>query len=78
MYPQGGSMHVKVERAGDLAYVTYFMVNWNEEKASPAEQRCAQCGSNMVRLEASVGEGKESYEGIVCHGCKRLTWVRKS
>ena len=68
---------MKVERAGDLMYVTYFMVNWKEEKEDPSDQRCAQCGSNMGRVEASVGEGEAGYEGLVCHSCKRLVWVRK-
>jgi len=69
---------VRVARAGDLMFATYFMVDWKKEKAGPSDQRCAQCGSNMGRLEASVDEGGAGYEGLVCHSCKRLTWVRKS
>jgi len=59
-------------------YVTYFMVNWKEEKEGPSGQRCTQCGGTMGRLEASVGNGEGVYEGLVCHSCKRLVWVRKS
>jgi uncharacterized protein with PIN domain len=68
--------NVKIERAGDLIYVTYFMVNWKEEKEGPSDRRCAECGKSMGRLEATVGEGEMNYEGLVCHNCKRLIWLR--
>lgn len=68
---------MNVERAGDLVYVTYFMVNWKEERETPSDQQCTECGKSMGRLEASVDEGGARYEGLVCHSCKRLTWLRK-
>lgn len=68
---------MKVGSAGDLMYVTYFMVRWDEEKESPSDRACVECGSMMGRLEAHVREGDARYEGLVCHNCKRLTWVRK-
>jgi uncharacterized protein with PIN domain len=68
---------VKVERAGDLMYVTYYMVDWKKEKENPSNQRCPECGKTMGRLEAFVGEGESGYEGLVCHNCKRLVWLRE-
>ncbi len=59
-------------------YVTYFMVKWEEETLSPSGQRCAECGREMDKLEAVVGDSDASYEGLVCHSCKRVLWVRKS
>lgn len=58
-------------------FVTYFMLDWGEEKESPSDRSCAECGNKMGSVEASVGEGGGSYEGLVCHRCRRLTWLRK-
>jgi uncharacterized protein with PIN domain len=69
---------VKIERAGDLMFVTYFMVNWKKENVSPSLKRCTECGNGMGILEAVVGEGEVEYEGLVCHNCKRLVWLRKT
>ena len=67
---------MKVERAGDLMFVTYFMVNWKEERVSPSGKNCAECGRGMGRVEATTSESKSTYEGLVCHNCKRLVWLR--
>lgn len=67
---------MKVEHAGDLMFVTYFMVNWKEERESPSGKNCAECGRGMGRVEATTGESKSTYEGLVCHNCKRLVWLK--
>ena len=68
---------MKVEQAGDLMFLTYYMVNWKSEPQSPAGQKCSHCGKAMSRIEAIVGEKRGAYEGLVCHDCKRVTWMRK-
>jgi uncharacterized protein with PIN domain len=69
---------VKIERAGDLMFVTYFMVDWKGERVSPSLERCTECGNGMESLEAVVDESGMKYEGLVCHNCKRLVWLRKT
>jgi len=32
----------------------------------------------MNVIEAIVGGQQVGYEGLVCHECKRVTWVRRS
>jgi uncharacterized protein with PIN domain len=77
LYWRGKEENMKVERPGDLIYLTYFMIDWEEVRQSPAERPCLQCGQQMSKLEASVGKGNLSYAGLVCHGCKRILWVRQ-
>ena len=68
---------MKVEQASDLAYQTYYMVRWESEPQMPSRQRCSDCGREMSSIEALVGNQLVGYEGLVCHRCKRVTWVRK-
>jgi uncharacterized protein with PIN domain len=67
---------VKVERVGDLMFVTYYMVDWTQEKETPSGKRCAECGGEMGELEATTRDGRSAYAGLVCHKCKRLLWLR--
>ena len=69
---------MKVETAGDLVYRTYYMVNWKDETQAQTAQPCTECGREMSRIEADVGGRRGAYEGLVCHSCKRVTWVRMS
>ena len=57
-------------------FVTYFMVDWKEEKVRPSGRLCTECGNEMGSLEANVGAGQTAFEGLVCHNCKRLVWLR--
>jgi len=68
---------LKVEHGADLVYLTYYMVDWKGEPQTPTSQPCSQCGQEMSRIEAEVGDKQGAYEGLVCHRCKRVTWVRK-
>ena len=68
---------MRIERAGDLMFVTYFMVNWEKEATVPSGRKCAECRREMGGLEAVVGSGEVEYEGLVCHSCKRLLWMKK-
>lgn len=68
---------MRVERAGDLVFVSYFMIDWNREKQSASGRQCTQCGREMNSLEATVRTESPGYEGLVCHNCKRVTWVRR-
>jgi uncharacterized protein with PIN domain len=67
---------MKVERAGDLMFVTYYMVRWDEELQFSSREACAGCRNQMKRIEAEVGEKGLGYDGLVCHNCKRIVWVR--
>jgi ribosomal protein S27AE len=67
---------VRVEKAGDLIFWTYFMVNWEKVKQTPSDQKCPECGVLMNRTEQAVDSKGQAYDGYVCHGDKRLVWVK--
>lgn len=68
---------MNVEHAGDLMFLTYFMVNWKKEPQTQTSQPCSDCGREMRSIVANVGDGHSEYEGLVCHQCKRVVWMRK-
>ena len=67
---------MRVDNAGDLIYWTYFMVDWEKVGQVPSDQKCAQCGKIMLKVEPAVDPKGASYDGYVCHDDKRLVWVR--
>jgi len=67
---------VKIEKAGDLVFLTYHMLDWSKVEQSPAEQRCVQCGGAMVKVGPMEDMKGEKYDGLACHPCKRVIWVR--
>ena len=69
---------VKIEHSGDLIYHTYHMVDWKKAEQRQSEVRCLQCGGKMNEVEAITDNSGRSYDGLVCHNCKRVLWVRKS
>ena len=67
---------VRVEKPGDLIFMTYFMVDWNKAKQEPSELRCAQCGGLMNKVEPVEDATGKKYDGYVCHADKRVIWAR--
>lgn len=65
-----------MELPGDPTYWTYFMVDWESAQQSPSEQKCVQCGREMKLLEGVTDRKAIRYDGLVCHTCKRVVWVR--
>jgi len=68
---------MKIERSGDLIFWTYHMVNWGKVVQTKSDQRCVQCGGQMNAVEAVGDEKGLVYEGLVCHNCKRVLWVKR-
>ena len=67
---------VRVERPGDLIYMTYFMVDWSKVKQEPSLMKCTQCGGPMNKVEPFVDAAGKEYDGYVCHADKRVIWAR--
>ncbi len=68
---------MKVERAGDLIFQTYFMVDWKTAKQTPSEHRCMQCGGQLQWVEPVKDSKGLVYDGLVCHTCRQILWVKK-
>ncbi len=67
---------MRVEKAGDLIYLTYFMIRWDKVKQTPSDQKCSECGNPMNKAEQAVDSKGQKYDGYVCHTDKRVIWVR--
>jgi len=68
--------NVRIERAGDLIHWTYFMMDWKEVAQAPSDQICVQCGKPMQSVGPVEDARGKKFDGLVCHDCKRLLWVR--
>jgi hypothetical protein len=67
---------VRVDNAGDLIFMTYYMVDWSKARQEASDLRCAECGALMNKVEAAVDSSGKKYDGYVCHTDKRLIWAR--
>ncbi len=68
---------MKTGLPGDPIFWTYHMVAWAKWKQSPSDQKCVQCGGRMGRVEGASDKKGNHYDGLVCHTCKRVLWVRR-
>jgi hypothetical protein len=76
LYESGPAELVRIDKAADLIYLTYFMVDWKTAKQEPSGIKCAECGQPMNRVEPAIDSTGKSYDGFVCHGDKRVIWVK--
>ena len=67
---------MRIESASDLIHWTYYMMKWDEVRQEDSEQKCAECGRPMKKVEPAIDAKGLSYDGYVCHDDKRLIWVR--
>ena len=67
---------MRIEKAGDLIFMTYFMLDWSKVKQTPSEVKCADCGDPMSLGEPAIDSKGARYDGYVCHRDKRLIWVK--
>jgi len=67
---------MKIDRSGDLIYWTYHMLDWSRVKQKPSGKMCVECGREMERVEDVTDSKGFKYEGLVCHHCKRVLWMR--
>ena len=67
---------MRIEKASDLIYWTYYMVDWSKVRQEDSDQRCAECGKAMKKVEAAEDAKGMMYDGYVCHDDKRLIWVK--
>ena len=69
---------MRIEKAGDLIFWTYYMIDWSRVQQSPSDVKCAECGRPMNLSEPAVDPRGQVFDGYVCHADKKLVWVRRS
>lgn len=67
---------MKIQRSGDLMYMTYFMLKWDQVAQTPSDRKCLGCGGLMNRVEDVTDDKGVRYYGLVCHACKTVIWSR--
>jgi len=67
---------LKIEKAGDLIFLTYFMVDWTKVKQTDSDQTCMRCGGPMRQVEPAVDPKGNRFDGLVCHSCKQVIWAK--
>jgi len=61
---------------GGPTYHTYYMVDWTTVHQSVSRARCVSCGGEMMNVEPIRTKAGVTYEGMVCHHCKTIYWLR--
>jgi len=56
---------------------TYLMMDGEKVRQGGSAKPCMQCGRMMNTVETVTDRSGLAYEGLVCHSCKRLLWVRR-
>ncbi len=69
---------VKIDKAGDLIYMTYYMIDWDKVGQKLSDQKCVQCGAPMKEVEPAVDSKGSRYNGLVCHACRRVIWAKSA
>jgi ribosomal protein S27AE len=67
---------MKVERAGDLIFWTYYMMDWGKVQQTPSDQTCSECGNVMSKAEQAVDSKGQKFDCYVCHTDKRVIWLK--
>ncbi len=65
-----------MEKAGDLIYWTYFMLDWTKVRQEDSDLKCADCGRPMKKTEPAIDAKGTNYDGYVCHADKRVVWLK--
>jgi hypothetical protein len=68
---------MRIEKAGDLIFWTYYMIDWSKTKQEPSDLSCAECGMPMSQAEPAVDAKGQRYVPYVCHNDKRVIWVKE-
>jgi hypothetical protein len=67
---------LKVDRADDLIFWTYFMIDWKKVEQTPSDQECSECGHPMSKAEEATDSKGQKFDCYVCHVDKRVIWLR--
>ena len=67
---------MEIDDSSSLIYLTYHMMDWGKVSQSPSSTTCVSCGGAMLTVEPVRDKKGVVFDGIVCHKCKRVLWVK--
>jgi hypothetical protein len=68
---------LEIDDAGELMYRTYYMMDWEKVHQTDSDSSCVKCGKAMKNAEPYRDKKGLVYEGLVCHNCKMVYWLRR-
>jgi uncharacterized protein with PIN domain len=68
---------LEIDSAGDLIFRTYYMVDWKTALQTDSDSACISCGTRMKKVEPYRDRKGLVYDGLVCHSCKTIYWLKR-
>ncbi len=68
---------MEIDDAGELIFQTYYMVDWKSTLQKEAEARCITCRGAMAKVGPVRDKKGLVYEGLACHNCKSIFWLKR-
>ncbi|MDA4132028.1 MAG: hypothetical protein OK454_02745 [Thaumarchaeota archaeon] len=68
---------LEIDEAGELLFRTYYMMDWATITQVGADRLCVTCGGEMKKAGPVQDKKGLVYEGIVCHKCKTIFWLKR-
>ena len=69
---------MEIDDSAALFFYTYHMMDWGTVSQEPSETRCISCGEKMMDVGPVRDKKGVVFDGLVCHSCKTILWVRKT
>lgn len=68
---------MEIDDSDDLTLRTYYMIDWKSARQSDSKSVCVACGGKMTRLDPLTANKGAAYDGLVCHTCKQVYWLKR-
>ncbi len=68
---------MEIDGADDLTLRTYYMVDWKSACQTDSNATCVTCGGKMRKFEPYRDKKGIIYDGLVCHTCKQVYWLKR-
>jgi uncharacterized protein with PIN domain len=68
---------LEIDEAGELLFRTYYMMDWATTTQVGTDRLCVSCGGEMKKVEQVRDKKGLVYEGIACHKCKAIFWLKR-
>lgn len=68
---------MEIDDAGELLFRTYYMMDWKTVGQTVSDRLCVSCGGKMKKVGPVRDKKGLVYEGLVCHKCKVVFWLKQ-
>lgn len=68
---------MEIDDAGELLFRTYYMMDWKTVPQTSSGRLCVRCSGEMKEVGPVRDKKGLIYEGLVCHNCKAIFWLKR-